>query len=294
MNYVDNTYVKENDELRNMVADILGRWLFSCPVRLFAEDYSATGNNVYAVVFAHRSEKSRSPKWFGATHLGEVQFVFGIPFLHPSNYTDIDREFSADAMKIVASFARSGKPTLPDGKELPKFTPKQPDFMWLEAGNYTIAHNFASTACDLLKHHHSKEQLEDDSSKQTATPFQDDTHEVNYRAKVLRRRKLRTQLEEGTKPNAPPPGSTRLYGMTMRRLQTQSFTNIPVLHKMYPTVTPTATPAKCQQQWNISSGNAHQAAQLLRKEPNSRCPNSAGTQRKLPIGYSKIRSSNPG
>ncbi|KAH6937716.1 hypothetical protein HPB50_003689 [Hyalomma asiaticum] len=83
--------------------------------------------------------------------------------------------------------------------------------------------------------HHSKEQLEDDSSKQTATPFQDDTHEANYRAKVLRRRKLRAKLEEATKHNAPPPGSIRLYEITMRRLQTQSFTTIPVLHKMYPT-----------------------------------------------------------
>ncbi|KAH6946344.1 hypothetical protein HPB50_012873 [Hyalomma asiaticum] len=83
--------------------------------------------------------------------------------------------------------------------------------------------------------HHSKEQLEDDSSKQTATPFQDDTYEANYRAKVLRRRKLRAKLEEATKHNAPPPGSIRLYEITMRRLQTQSFTTIPVLHKMYPT-----------------------------------------------------------
>ncbi|KAH6945021.1 hypothetical protein HPB50_006748 [Hyalomma asiaticum] len=83
--------------------------------------------------------------------------------------------------------------------------------------------------------HHSKEQLEDDSSKETATPFQDDTHEANYRAKVLRRRKLRAKLEEATKHNAPPPGSIRLYEITMRRLQTQSFTTIPVLHKMYPT-----------------------------------------------------------
>lgn len=83
--------------------------------------------------------------------------------------------------------------------------------------------------------HHSKEQLEDDSSKQPPTPFQDDTHEANYRAKVLRRRKVRAKLEEATKHNAPPPGSTRLYEITMRRLQTQSFTTIPVLHKMYPT-----------------------------------------------------------
>lgn len=151
MNYVDNAYVENNDKLRNMVARVLGDWSFYCPARLFAEKYSSKGNNVYAVVFGHRSEKSQLPKWFGATHLEDVQFVFGIPFLNQENYTETDRKFSADTMEILASFARSGKPTLPDGMELPKFTPERPDFMWLEGGNYTVAEDFASAACDMWK-----------------------------------------------------------------------------------------------------------------------------------------------
>ncbi|KAL1478914.1 hypothetical protein MTO96_052271 [Rhipicephalus appendiculatus] len=152
MNYIDNTHFENNDGMRNTVADILGNRLFYCPSRLVAEEYSAKGNNVFAIVFGHRSEKSRLPKWFGATHLEEVQFVFGIPFLNQANYTDKDREFSANAMEILASFARYGRPTLPDGKELPKFTPKHPDFMWLEAGNYTVVQDFAAAACDMWKH----------------------------------------------------------------------------------------------------------------------------------------------
>ncbi|KAL1477028.1 hypothetical protein MTO96_036083 [Rhipicephalus appendiculatus] len=151
MNYIDNIHFENNDELRNTVSDILGNRLFYCPSRLFAERYSAIGNNVYAIVFGHRSEKSRLPKWFGATHLQEVQFVFGIPFLNHANYTDKDREFSVNAMGILASFARSGKPTFPDGKELPKFTPERPEFMWLEARNYTIVEDFAVSACDMWK-----------------------------------------------------------------------------------------------------------------------------------------------
>ncbi|KAH6929573.1 hypothetical protein HPB50_002781 [Hyalomma asiaticum] len=81
MNYVDNAYVENNDELRNVVARVLGNWLFYCPARLFAEK----------------------------------------------------------------------KPALPDGMELPKFTPEHPDFMWLEGGNYTVAEHFASAACDMWK-----------------------------------------------------------------------------------------------------------------------------------------------
>ncbi|XP_037517045.1 acetylcholinesterase-like [Rhipicephalus sanguineus] len=151
MNYIDNLHFENNDELRNTIADILGNRLFYCPSRVFAEEYSAKGNNVYAMVFGHRSEKTRLPKWFGATHLEEVQFVFGIPFLNLANYTDKDREFSAHAMAILASFARSGKPTLPDGEELPKFTTEHPDFTWLQAGNYTVAQGFAAAACDMWK-----------------------------------------------------------------------------------------------------------------------------------------------
>ncbi|KAH6940947.1 hypothetical protein HPB50_010643 [Hyalomma asiaticum] len=40
----------------------------------------------------------------------------------------------------------------------------------------------------------------------------------------------RAKLEEATKHNYPPPGSIRLYEVTMRR-----FPTVPVLHKMYPT-----------------------------------------------------------
>ncbi|XP_075749463.1 cholinesterase isoform X1 [Rhipicephalus microplus] len=150
--YIDSIQFENKDELRNTIADILGDRLFYCPSRAFAEQYSSKGNNVYAVVFGHRSEKSRLPKWFGATHLQEVEFVFGIPFLNKLNYTDKDRQFSTTVMEMLASFARSGRPTLPNGEELPKFAPEHPDFMWLEAGNYTVVEDFAAAACDMWKH----------------------------------------------------------------------------------------------------------------------------------------------
>ncbi|KAH7969832.1 hypothetical protein HPB52_022353 [Rhipicephalus sanguineus] len=94
--------------------------------------------------------------------------------------------------------------------------------------------------------HQSKEQLGDASSEQTATLIQGDTHEANYRANVHRRRKLRAKLEEATKHDAPPPRSTRPYEVIPRRLQTRSFTTIPVLHKMYPTEYPDPNCDYCQ------------------------------------------------
>ncbi|XP_070394219.1 acetylcholinesterase-1-like [Dermacentor albipictus] len=137
--------------LRQMVAGLMGDCFFNCPTRLFAEKYSAKGRKVYAVVFAHRSRKSQLPEWFGATHLQEVQFVFGIPFLGPANYTDEDREYSVYAMKSLTSFARTGVPVLPDGTEWPEFSLQHGDFIWLQPGNYTMAKNFVATSCDLWR-----------------------------------------------------------------------------------------------------------------------------------------------
>lgn len=137
--------------LRQGVAGLMGDYLFYCPTRLFAEKYSAKGRKVYAAVLAHRSRKSQLPEWFGATHLQEVQFVFGIPFLDPANYTDEDREYSEYVMKSLASFARTGTPVLPDGTEWPEFTLQNEDFIWLQTGNYTIAKKFAATSCDLWR-----------------------------------------------------------------------------------------------------------------------------------------------
>ncbi|KAH7955610.1 hypothetical protein HPB52_001712 [Rhipicephalus sanguineus] len=89
-------------------------------------------------------------------------------------------------------------------------------------------------------------QLQERSIRQTATLIQGDTHDANYRAKVHRRRRLRAKLEEATKHDAPPPRSTRPYEVILRRLQTRSFTTIPVLHKMYPTKYPDPNCDYCQ------------------------------------------------
>ncbi|XP_077525327.1 cholinesterase-like isoform X1 [Amblyomma americanum] len=151
MNYLKGAPLDDMIAQRERAAEFLGNYLFYCPTRRFAETYSTKGTKVYAMVFAHRSKKSRQPEWFGTTHMEELPFVFGIPFSDPTNYTDEDREFSAYVMKSLAEFARNGKPVLPDGKKWPQFSSKHPDFMWLQPGNYSWARNFSATACDVLR-----------------------------------------------------------------------------------------------------------------------------------------------
>ncbi|XP_077525326.1 acetylcholinesterase-like [Amblyomma americanum] len=151
MNYLKGAPLDDMIAQRERAAEFLGNYLFYCPTRRFAETYSTKGTKVYAMVFAHRSKKSRQPEWFGTTHMEELPFVFGVPFSEQTNYTDEDREFSAYVMKNLAEFARNGKPVLPDGKEWPAFSSERPDFLWLQPGNYSWAKNFSAMACDVLR-----------------------------------------------------------------------------------------------------------------------------------------------
>lgn len=150
-NYTKSVPAGDNEALRKAIGDFLTHHHFYCPSRFFAEKLSAKGGKVFAMVFGYRSEKSMMPKWFGATHTQEIPFVFGIPYLEPTNYTDSDRAFSAYSMKTLVSFARNGKPKLHDGEEWLPFSAEHPHFMWLEEGNYTTANNFPGDTCDMWR-----------------------------------------------------------------------------------------------------------------------------------------------
>lgn len=150
-NFAKTVPVGDKVARRQAIGDFIAHHHFYCPSRFFAEKLAAKGGRVFAMVFGHRSEKSRMPKWFGAPHMEEIPFVFGIPFLKLTNYTESDRDFSAYAMKTLASFARNGKPTLYDGKEWLPFSAEHPHFMWLQHGNYTTAKHFPGDMCDMWR-----------------------------------------------------------------------------------------------------------------------------------------------
>ncbi|KAL1415520.1 hypothetical protein MTO96_006767 [Rhipicephalus appendiculatus] len=154
-----NAYLKEaspggNAELRQAVADVIGNYYFYCPSRFFAESHTAQGGKVYPFVFGHRSQKSDMPEWIRNTHMEDVPYVLGIPFVEHANYTEEDRNFSAFMMKAVVSFAREGKPIPPEGMdEWPEFSAEHPDFLWLEEGNNMMLKNFVNTTCRLWRNY---------------------------------------------------------------------------------------------------------------------------------------------
>ncbi|KAH7945497.1 hypothetical protein HPB49_011412 [Dermacentor silvarum] len=106
--YLNAVSPEGNAELRQAVADVIGNHYFYCPSRFFAELHTAKGGNVYPFVFGHRSQKSEMPEWVRNTHMEDVPYVLGIPFVEEDNYTEEDRQFSAFIMKAVVSFAREG------------------------------------------------------------------------------------------------------------------------------------------------------------------------------------------
>ncbi|XP_037574824.2 acetylcholinesterase-like [Dermacentor silvarum] len=137
--------------LRDKAVDFLGKHNAYCQSRFFAEDHSKFAINVYAQVFAHRSKKSTLPEWVAASHMDDVPYTFGIPFLEPDKYTDEDRNFSAVLMKSLAAFAENGVPKIPELQYWPPFSATSPNFAWLQPGNYSLLKDFLGTTCDLWR-----------------------------------------------------------------------------------------------------------------------------------------------
>nr|XP_050035829.2 acetylcholinesterase-like [Dermacentor andersoni] len=106
--YLERAPPDDKLALRETASDFFGKQNSYCPSRFFAEGHSKKGANVYGQVFAHRSKMAKTPEWMGVTHMDDVPYNFGIPFLDVDSYTDEDRNFSLDVMRSLANFVRSG------------------------------------------------------------------------------------------------------------------------------------------------------------------------------------------
>ncbi|XP_077565043.1 acetylcholinesterase-1-like [Haemaphysalis longicornis] len=148
---LNNVPSSDKAAFRQAAADLFGMTTFVCPARFFAEKHSNVGATVYGMVFGHRSEKSTYPEWVKVTHMEEIPYFFGIPFLDVGNYTDEDRNLSAYTMKTLVSFARVGQPLSPDGLQWPKFSTEKQNFLWVQPDNYSLIDYTTNTDCDLWR-----------------------------------------------------------------------------------------------------------------------------------------------
>ncbi|KAL1481911.1 hypothetical protein MTO96_015227 [Rhipicephalus appendiculatus] len=149
--YLDRAPPDDKLATRETACDFFGKHNTYCPSRLFAESHSNVGAKVYGQVFAHRSKMATTPEWVGVTHMDDVPYNFGIPFLDVGRYTDEDRNFSLVVMRSLANFVRNGTPGLPFLENWPRFSLDNPSFVWLQPGNYGIVNDFYSTGCELWR-----------------------------------------------------------------------------------------------------------------------------------------------
>ncbi|KAH6931203.1 hypothetical protein HPB50_022797 [Hyalomma asiaticum] len=151
VDYLQDAQAKDKAAFRQAAADFVGKNHFYCSSRLFSENESGINGKVYGMVFAHRSRKSTMPEWTKVVHMQEIPYFFGIPFLDSVNYDEEDQQVSLEAMRILTSFARDGKPNAPNATKWTPFSTEEPYFMWLEPRNYSMTNFFEGHACDLWR-----------------------------------------------------------------------------------------------------------------------------------------------
>ncbi len=113
---VDDPRADYYDEWEAIATDYWYTWPAILETRLHA---MANVNDVYLYYFTHTPSISFytagniQPKWLGATHGEELQFVFGYPFDTPTYldfhlYPEDEMTFSYQVMKYWTNFAKTG------------------------------------------------------------------------------------------------------------------------------------------------------------------------------------------
>lgn len=106
----------EFDDSTNLIQqfnNIFGDIIINCPTIYIAGYSRKYGNNKpYFYFFNQNTTTNQYGNVYGdfnvSTHYEEVQYVFGMPFLHPETYTDEERMLSKDMLSIWTSFAKNG------------------------------------------------------------------------------------------------------------------------------------------------------------------------------------------
>ena len=92
------------------ISKMVGDFVFSCPTVKLANKYSnANPQKTFFYKFDKRAKTNPWPEWMGVMHGYEIEYVFGMPWLHANLYDDEDRLISRRMMNYWANFAKTGK-----------------------------------------------------------------------------------------------------------------------------------------------------------------------------------------
>lgn len=136
--------------LRSAISNCIADYFMICPAHIFAEGLQKRGVEVYFYQFDYRTKNSVQPPWMGVIHTAELYYLFGEPF-STSWYTDKERQFSRDMVRIWTTFAKTGKP--PPEFNWPRYRWNRPKFLRLNPHGFLPGEGPRDEWCKLWKEH---------------------------------------------------------------------------------------------------------------------------------------------
>ncbi|XP_036769924.2 bile salt-activated lipase [Manis pentadactyla] len=118
---------------KKTVVDFETDILFLVPTEIALAQHRANAKSAktYTYLFSQPSRMPVYPKWVGADHADEIQYVFGKPFATPLGYRLQDRTVSKAMIAYWTNFARTGDPNMGHSA-----VPTHWDPYTMESGNY--------------------------------------------------------------------------------------------------------------------------------------------------------------
>ncbi|KAM7003636.1 bile salt-activated lipase-like [Passerculus sandwichensis] len=104
----------EQEVVKKTVVDLTTDYVFLIPTQVALDLHlqNAKSGKTYSYVFSEPSRMPVYPRWVGADHMDDLQYVFGKPFATPLGYRPKHRTLSKAMIAYWTNFARSGDPNI--------------------------------------------------------------------------------------------------------------------------------------------------------------------------------------
>ncbi|NXX66608.1 CEL lipase, partial [Spizella passerina] len=104
----------EQEVVKKTVVDLDTDYIFLIPTQVALDLHlqNAKSGKTYSYVFSEPSRMPVYPRWVGADHMDDLQYVFGKPFATPLGYRPKHRTLSKNMIAYWTNFARSGDPNI--------------------------------------------------------------------------------------------------------------------------------------------------------------------------------------
>lgn len=148
--YFDRISDHNSTGIRKGLDNILDDATVTCNTVLYALKYAnSCKSNVYFYKLIYPPKTSffkpcdDSDYFTKPCHIDDLLFLFGDPFRNRTIYSEEDRKFSTQIMKIWGHFSRTGEAVTSGGTEWPEIKKHSDDvvYMDLSPSNYTLQHD---------------------------------------------------------------------------------------------------------------------------------------------------------